>query len=163
MASNPPPEKRGKGQSHQITPPSISLAKGGGAIHDIGGNLAVNPVSSSGAITMPIATSPSRSGFGPRLSLSYHADSGSGPFGFSWSLSLQSFGRRTMDCLDTGTSRSPASCCAPAPKPCFQPSRKKTMEIGSVTSTVTICSMSTIAIDIASVTTVRALTACFLK
>ena len=46
-------------------------------------------------MTVPIATSPGRSGFGPQLSLSYDSGSGNGPFGIAWSLSLKSITRRT--------------------------------------------------------------------
>src|SRR5262245_39279343 len=46
-------------------------------------------------MTVPIATSPGRSGFGPQLSLSYDSGSGNGPFGFGWSLSLPSIARKT--------------------------------------------------------------------
>jgi len=51
--------------------PSISLPKGGGAIQGIGEKFAANPVTGTGTMTVPIATSPARSGFGPQLSLSY--------------------------------------------------------------------------------------------
>ena len=79
----------------QIRPPSISLPKGGGAIRGIGEKFATNPVTSTGSMTVPIATSPGRSGFGPQLSLSYDSGSGNGPFGFGWSLSLPSITRKT--------------------------------------------------------------------
>jgi hypothetical protein len=46
-------------------------------------------------MAVPIATSPGRSGFGPKLSLSYDSGSGNGPFGFGWSLSLPSIIRKT--------------------------------------------------------------------
>jgi RHS repeat-associated protein len=46
-------------------------------------------------MTVPIVTSPGRSGFGPQLSLSYDSGSGNGPFGFGWSLSLSSITRKT--------------------------------------------------------------------
>ena len=36
-------------------------------------------------MTVPIATSPKRAGFGPELSLSYDSGSWNGPFGFGWS------------------------------------------------------------------------------
>jgi len=59
-----------------VSPPSISLPKGGGAIRGMGEKFAANPVTGTGSMTVPIATSPGRSGFGPQLNLSY--DSGSG-------------------------------------------------------------------------------------
>ena len=46
-------------------------------------------------MSVPIATSPGRSGFGPQLSLSYDSDAGNGPFGFGWSLSLPQITRKT--------------------------------------------------------------------
>jgi RHS repeat-associated protein len=75
--------------------PSISLPKGGGAIRDIGEKFAANPVTGTGSMSIPIATSPGRSGFGPQLSLTYDSASGNGPFGFGHSLSLQSIARKT--------------------------------------------------------------------
>ena len=75
--------------------PSISLPKGGGAIRGIGEKFAANPVTGTGSMTVPIATSPGRSGFGPQLSLSYDSGAGNGPFGFGWSLSLPSITRKT--------------------------------------------------------------------
>jgi hypothetical protein len=79
----------------RIEPPSISLPKGGGAIRGIGEKFAANPVTGTGSMTVPIATSPGRSGFGPQLSLSYDSGVGNGPFGFGWSLSLPSITRKT--------------------------------------------------------------------
>src|SRR5690242_271425 len=46
-------------------------------------------------MTVPIATSPGRSGFGPRLELSYDSGAGNGPFGFGWSLSVPAITRKT--------------------------------------------------------------------
>jgi len=63
----------------QIHAPSINLPKGGGAIRGIGEKFATNPVTGSGSMAIPIATSPGRSGFGPQLSLSYDSGSGNGP------------------------------------------------------------------------------------
>src|SRR5213595_1632704 len=75
--------------------PSISLPKGGGAIRGIGEKFSANPVTGTGSMSVPIATSPGRSGFGPQLSLSYDSGAGNGPFGFGWSLSLPSITRKT--------------------------------------------------------------------
>ena len=61
----------------------------------MGEKFAANPVTGSGSMSVPIATSPGRSGFGPQLGLSYDSGAGNGPFGFGWSLSLPSITRKT--------------------------------------------------------------------
>src|SRR5437764_6163444 len=81
--------------SASTSPPAIALPKGGGAIRGVGEKFAANPVTGTGSITVPIATSPGRSGFGPQLSLSYDSGAGNGPFGFGWSLSLPAIARKT--------------------------------------------------------------------
>lgn len=75
--------------------PAVTLPKGGGALRGIGEKFAANPVTGTGSMTVPIATSPGRSGFGPQLSLSYDSGAGNGPFGFGWSLSLPAITRKT--------------------------------------------------------------------
>src|SRR5438093_8020480 len=103
-----PPSARGQTQSigreaqdgtsstsPSSSPPSISLPKGGGAIRGIGEKFAVNPVTGTGSMSVPIATSLGRSGFGPQLSLSYDSGAGNGPFGFGWNLGLPSITRKT--------------------------------------------------------------------
>jgi len=50
----------------------------------MGEKFAVNPVTCTGSMTVPIATSLGRSGFGPKLVL-FH---GSGPFSLAWDRSL---------------------------------------------------------------------------
>lgn len=75
--------------------PTITLPKGGGAIRGIGEKFAANPVTGTASMTVPITTSPGRSGFGPKLSLSYDSGSGNGIFGLGWSLSLPSITRKT--------------------------------------------------------------------
>lgn len=78
-----------------VNAPALSLPKGGGAIRGMGEKFAANPVTGTGSMTVPIATSPGRSGFGPQLSLSYDSGAGNGPFGFGWSLSLPQITRKT--------------------------------------------------------------------
>lgn len=78
-----------------LQPPSISLPKGGGAIRGIGEKFAANPVTGTASMTVPIATSPGRSGFGPQLALSYDSGAGNGLFGFGWHLRLPNITRKT--------------------------------------------------------------------
>ena len=76
-------------------PPSVSLPKGGGAIRGIGEKFGTNPVTGTASFSVPIATSPGRSGFGPQLSLSYDSGAGNGPFGLGWNLALPAITRKT--------------------------------------------------------------------
>jgi RHS repeat-associated protein len=78
-----------------IRVPSISLPKGGGAIRGTGEKFGVNPVTGTGATTVPIATSQGRAGFGPRLELTYNSGEGDGPFGIGWQLTLPAITLRT--------------------------------------------------------------------
>ena len=75
--------------------PSISLPNGGGAIRGIGEKFAANPVTGTGTLSVPLAASPGRAGFGPALALGYDSGAGNGPFGVGWSLSLPAITRRT--------------------------------------------------------------------
>ncbi|HEY7245904.1 MAG TPA: SpvB/TcaC N-terminal domain-containing protein [Xanthobacteraceae bacterium] len=78
-----------------LTAPQPSLPKGGGSIRGIGEKLTANPVTGTGTMAVPIFTSPGRSGFGPELSLAYDSNSGNGPFGLGWQLSLPAITRKT--------------------------------------------------------------------
>jgi hypothetical protein len=78
-----------------FSPPQIALPKGGGAIRSIGEKFAANPVTGTGSLSIPVFTSPGRSGFGPELSLSYNSGSANSHFGFGWSLSLPQITRKT--------------------------------------------------------------------
>ncbi|HLB50055.1 MAG TPA: SpvB/TcaC N-terminal domain-containing protein, partial [Anaerolineales bacterium] len=94
MAQDNKPDANGEGQKTSSAP-SISLPKGGGAIRGIGEKFAANPVTGTGSMSVPLAVSPGRAGFGPQLSLSYDSGAGNGPFGFGWSLSIPSITRKT--------------------------------------------------------------------
>lgn len=87
--------EQGAVDSFGVKPPTLSLPKGGGAIRGMGEKFAANPVTGTGTLSVPIATSPGRSGFGPQLSLSYDSGAGNGPFGFGWSLALPAITRKT--------------------------------------------------------------------
>ncbi len=78
-----------------VNTPILSLPKGGGAISDIGEKFDVNSVTGTASFSVPIPTSPSRSDFYPKLSLSYDSGSGNGPFGLGWALSVPAITRKT--------------------------------------------------------------------
>jgi hypothetical protein len=86
---------KGASRSFAIASQSVELPKSGGAIRGIGEKFAANPVTGTGSMSVPITTSPGRSGFGPQLSSSYDSGAGNGPFGFGWRLSLPSITRKT--------------------------------------------------------------------
>src|SRR6478609_11060226 len=90
VAGDTPAEK-----PFMVAAPQATLPKGGGAIRGIGEKFAANPVTGTGSMSVPLATSPGRSGFGPQLSLAYDSGAGNGPFGLGWNLSLPSITRRT--------------------------------------------------------------------
>src|SRR3977135_2561511 len=83
-ATNGPVRKEATQEKQTSQATTISLPKGGGAIRGMGEKFAANPVTGTGSVTVPIATSPGRSGFGPQLSISYDSGAGNGPFGFGW-------------------------------------------------------------------------------
>ncbi len=85
----------GGGDQAQGPLPSLSLPKAGGAIRGMGEKFAVNPATGTGSLTVPIAVSPGRSGFGPELSLSYDSGAGNGPFGLGWHLAVPAITRKT--------------------------------------------------------------------
>ena len=93
--NNTAPNNQEQAQSTQITPPSLSLPKGGGAIRGIGEKFAANPVTGTASMTVPLAISPGRSNFSPQLALSYDSGTGNGPFGFGWHLALPTITRKT--------------------------------------------------------------------
>jgi len=108
-----------EGDSRQAAPeksafsaPSISLPKGGGAIRGIGEKFATNPVTGTGSMTVPFATSPDRSGFGP-LSIfghSFHSRTTPAPaMGHLASAGTSrypvSLAKRIRDCPSTATSK----------------------------------------------------------
>lgn len=78
-----------------VKAPGIALPKGGGAVQGIGEKFTANPVNGTGSMSVPIASSPGRSGFGPQLSLTYNSGSGNGPFGYGWGLGLPAIQRKT--------------------------------------------------------------------
>lgn len=75
--------------------PAIVLPKGGGSIGGMGEKFAANPVSGTGSMSVPIATSAGRSEFGLELSINYDSGAANGPFGFGWNLSLPAVSRKT--------------------------------------------------------------------
>src|SRR5579885_3851956 len=85
----------------RIAPPS--LPKGGGAIRGMGEKFAANPVSGTGAASVPIYASPGRGGFGPQLVLGYDSGAGNGPFGLGWHVAVPALSRPTDQRLTCST------------------------------------------------------------
>lgn len=84
-----------------LPPPAVELPRGGGAIRGIGEKFQANPVTGTGSMSVPIATSPGRGGFGPQLSLSYDSGGGNSPFGHGWRVGIPSIRRKTDKGLPT--------------------------------------------------------------
>ena len=92
---NGPQSSQDRDTGERVQASQLTLPKGGGAIRGIGEKFGVNPANGTGSMTVPVYTSPGRAGFGPQLSLTYDSGSGNGPFGFGWSLSVNSITRKT--------------------------------------------------------------------
>ncbi|MEQ9238013.1 SpvB/TcaC N-terminal domain-containing protein [Coleofasciculus sp. E2-BRE-01] len=90
------PDGESEAENNYFSPPTpVSLPKGGGAIQGMGEKFTANPVTGTGSTSVPIATSPGRSGFSPQLVLSYDSGASNGVFGFGWNLSIPSITRKT--------------------------------------------------------------------
>lgn len=74
---------------------ALSLPKGGGSIKGIGETFQANLFSGTANHNIPIALSPGRNGFGPKLSLGYSSGNGNGIFGLGWHLALPRITRKT--------------------------------------------------------------------
>lgn len=70
-------------QPSPFTPPQISLSKGGGATRGIDEKFAANSVTGTGSLSVALALSAGRSGFGPKLSVEYDSGGGNGVFGLT--------------------------------------------------------------------------------
>ena len=92
--SSAPPSTNGA-NDFLLSPPAVSLPKGGGAVRGIGEKFSANPVTGTGAMSIPIALSPGRGGFGPKLALNYDSGAGQSVFGLGWNLALPSIVRKT--------------------------------------------------------------------
>jgi RHS repeat-associated protein len=84
-----------EGQGPPSLLPALSLPKGGGAIRGIGEKFSVNAATGTASLSVPIAASPGRSGFGPAVGLSYDSGNGNGPFGLGFHLSVPQVTRKT--------------------------------------------------------------------
>ena len=73
----------------------ISVPQGGGAIKGLGETFKPNLFTGTANLSVPLATSPGRGGFGPGLSLQYSSGNGNGPFGLGWGLSVPQISRKT--------------------------------------------------------------------
>jgi RHS repeat-associated protein len=79
----------------ELTASALTLPVSGGAIRGIGETFGTDPFTGTASITVPVATSPGRGGFGPSLALSYGSGQGNGPFGIGWSMPVPAVTRRT--------------------------------------------------------------------
>jgi len=64
-------------------------------MHGIGEKFTANAATGTGSMSVPVALSKGRDGFGPTLALTYDSGRGNGPFGLGWSLSVPMITRRT--------------------------------------------------------------------
>ncbi len=83
------------GQAPWAAVPQLDLPQGGGALRSIGEKFQANPLTGTASFSVPIAVSPGRGGFQPKLALSYNSGSGNGPFGLGWSIGRASITRKT--------------------------------------------------------------------
>src|SRR5215470_2203509 len=74
---------------------TISLPRGGGALHGIGEKFSPDLFTGTGNFTVPIALPAGRNGFQPELNLVYSTGNGNSPFGLGWSLSVPGVSRKT--------------------------------------------------------------------
>ena len=78
-----------------VRAPAISFPKSVEAIHCVGEKFDANPVETgAGSMSVPIATSPDRGGFGRQLVLLFDSGSGTGSFGLGWILSPPAITRK---------------------------------------------------------------------
>src|SRR4030088_1770726 len=88
--------KSNSGASTAPAAASVSLPPSGVAMRGIGENFSVDTLTGTAALSIPLAVSPGRAGFTPRLELAYNSGAGNGPFGFGWQLTLPSITRKTQ-------------------------------------------------------------------
>jgi RHS repeat-associated protein len=93
-----PPRKQSRDEAPSPLP-AVSLPRGGGAIQGVGEKLVVNPATGTAAFSVPVFTSPGRSGFGPKLALDYDSGGGNTPFGQGWSMAVPAVSRKTAQGL----------------------------------------------------------------
>lgn len=86
---------------HEPRLPGITLPRGGGAITGIGEAFKAHAPTGTMSCSLPIAATPGRNSFGPRLTLVYDSGAGNGPFGLGFGLDVPSIGRRTERRLPT--------------------------------------------------------------
>src|SRR6185436_17470800 len=81
--------------SRSIELPAITAPRGGGAIRGIDEKFTVNAASGTASFSIPLPLSPGRSGFEPRLALSYDSGAAAGAFGVGFGLSIAAITRKT--------------------------------------------------------------------
>src|SRR4030095_1264049 len=74
LGRNPAPDRGPDGlleKDFRVKPPTVTLPQGGGALAPVGEKVTANPATGSATASLPLPTTPGRSGFTPRLSLTY--------------------------------------------------------------------------------------------
>ncbi|HEX6044699.1 MAG TPA: SpvB/TcaC N-terminal domain-containing protein, partial [Pyrinomonadaceae bacterium] len=74
---------------------TISLPKGGGALHGIGEKFSADLFTGTANFSVPIELPAGRNGLQPQLNLGYSSGTGNGPFGLGWSASVPGIARKT--------------------------------------------------------------------
>src|SRR5262245_6906461 len=86
------PSSAGRPEPARLAPqdsfPTITVPKGGEKFQ-------VNAATGTASLSVPLAVTPGRAGFGPALALSYDSGAGNGPFGLGWGLQLPAIARNT--------------------------------------------------------------------
>ena len=90
-----PPTPTGQDRRGEPFLPAPTLPTGGGAIRGMGEAFSSNPTRGNGALTIPLAVSPGRSGASLGLTLTYDSGAGSSEFGLGFSLGVPAISRRT--------------------------------------------------------------------
>lgn len=95
VKSNTPGTQAGS-SGRQISLPTLSAPKGGGAVRGLGESFESQDFTGSASFSIPVPV-PAARGVAPQLNLSYSSAGGNGIFGMGYGLSLSNIARKTSD------------------------------------------------------------------